>query len=563
MCRRVAVLVLTSLPAAAMAPGQGIASGSGEPAVVPNVMVLPTPPIAFVAIQPCRLADTRGTGGLFTGPFGPPALAALTPRVFPVAGYCGIPNTAQAVSANLTVTQPLASGWISIWPEAHPQPSPLVASITYSQGQTIANALIAPLGVNGGLTLYSKVGAHVVIDVNGYYDTGAAGPMGPAGPAGPEGPAGPTGPVGPPGEKGDTGPQGPPGVSLVRTVVVGPVGTEAENGTALLTALASITTATASNPWLLKIEPGIYDLGTSSLQMKPYVDIEGSGELATTVRGRPDVGGTARGATSSEMRLLTVEHNGGSGQAIALSGGCTDIHFNRVTFKASSGSSLAMAVSIGGDCTGATFKNVTAIATSGFQTQGFQIYWPGVGAPVLEHVTIEASGGSDYNQGLVLGTGGWVTDTRVYVEGPRADGVVLKGSAHLAGVRVEVVTVAGSYAWGLQLSPGSPQVTIENSSVAVSGPGWGVGVTMALDGTAFIRRTTITAQTGIYTYEGVGLFNVESSTIIGTTNTLDLAAGTSARIAASQLSGGPALGTVACVGVYDENYASAGYTVCP
>jgi hypothetical protein len=32
----------------------------------------------------CRLADTRG--GAFTGPFGPPALVAPTPRVFPVAG---------------------------------------------------------------------------------------------------------------------------------------------------------------------------------------------------------------------------------------------------------------------------------------------------------------------------------------------------------------------------------------------------------------------------------------------------------------------------------------------
>jgi hypothetical protein len=58
-------------------------------------------------------------------------------RMIPVAGYCGIPNTAQAVSANLAVTQPVAGGWVSIWPEGSAQPSPLVAAINYAAGQTI------------------------------------------------------------------------------------------------------------------------------------------------------------------------------------------------------------------------------------------------------------------------------------------------------------------------------------------------------------------------------------------------------------------------------------------
>ncbi|PYQ17870.1 MAG: hypothetical protein DMF79_16435, partial [Acidobacteria bacterium] len=49
--------------------------------------------LEFVAISPCRLADTRGNG--FIGPFGPPSLLPLAARVFPVAGNCGIPVTAQ------------------------------------------------------------------------------------------------------------------------------------------------------------------------------------------------------------------------------------------------------------------------------------------------------------------------------------------------------------------------------------------------------------------------------------------------------------------------------------
>ena len=228
--RRLAALASSALLVTTIASGQEAASGYAGPAVETNTTI-PTPPIAFVAIQPCRLADTRGTGGLFTGVFGPPALVALAPRVFPVAGYCGIPNTAQAVSANLTVTQPVANGWVSMWPEGAAQPSPLVSSINYATGQTLANAVIAPLGTNGGITLYSKVETHVIIDVNGYYDTGAAGPEGPAGPQGEIGPAGPAGPQG---EQGPAGPQGPEGPAGPQGEIgpAGPAGPQGGQGPA-------------------------------------------------------------------------------------------------------------------------------------------------------------------------------------------------------------------------------------------------------------------------------------------------------------------------------------------
>jgi hypothetical protein len=135
-------------------------------------------------------------------------MATQSPRVFPVAGNCGIPASAQAVSANMAVTNTSALGFISVWPEGAPTPSPLVASMNYSAGQTIANAVIAPLGTNGGLTVQARFGLDLIIDVNGYFDTGAAGPTGPTGA---QGPAGVTGPMGPTGATGADGPQGPPG----------------------------------------------------------------------------------------------------------------------------------------------------------------------------------------------------------------------------------------------------------------------------------------------------------------------------------------------------------------
>jgi collagen triple helix repeat protein len=174
---------------------------------------VPTPPIAFVAITPCRLADTRGNG--FTGPFGPPSMVTQSPRVFPVAGNCGIPLSAQAVSANMAVTNTSATGFLSVWPEGALQPSPLVASMNYAAGQTIANAVIAPLGTNGGLTVFARFGLDLIIDVNGYFDTGAAGATGPTGATGAQGPAGPQGPTGPQGVQGVQGPTGAAGPSGV------------------------------------------------------------------------------------------------------------------------------------------------------------------------------------------------------------------------------------------------------------------------------------------------------------------------------------------------------------
>src|SRR5258708_7776267 len=136
------------------------------------MVAVPTPPIAFVGIPPCRLADTRGNG--FNGAFGPPAMGAQAPRVFPVAGHCGIPANAQAVSANMAVTNTTALGFISVWPEGATQPVPLVASMNYSAGQTIANAVLAPLGTNGGITVYARVGLDRIIDVDGYFATAVA-----------------------------------------------------------------------------------------------------------------------------------------------------------------------------------------------------------------------------------------------------------------------------------------------------------------------------------------------------------------------------------------------------
>jgi hypothetical protein len=123
--------------------------------------------MGFYTLEPCRLVDTRDTVGTYGGP----ALAAGAPRVFPLAGRCGIPAGARALSVNLTVTQPTAAGNLRLYPAG--LPVPLVSSLNYRPGETRANNAIVAVNGLGELAVYCAQvtgTAHLVLDVNGYFE---------------------------------------------------------------------------------------------------------------------------------------------------------------------------------------------------------------------------------------------------------------------------------------------------------------------------------------------------------------------------------------------------------
>src|ERR1700737_631634 len=121
---------------------------------------------SFYAVTPCRVADTRNA----TGSYGGPALVANADRTFTATGQCGIPVTARAVSANVTITQPSSVGDLRL--SAAGGALPLTSSINYRAGQTRANAAVIPLGSAGALAVHcDQLSGTVqfIIDVNGYF----------------------------------------------------------------------------------------------------------------------------------------------------------------------------------------------------------------------------------------------------------------------------------------------------------------------------------------------------------------------------------------------------------
>jgi hypothetical protein len=130
--------------------------------------VPPPPPGSLYTLTPCRLVDTRNAAG----PLGGPALGAGARRDFPLAGACGIPADAKALSLNVTVTGPTEAGFLSLFP-ADLGLAPSHSTINFSAGQTRANNTVVPLAANGAGTLAvrngSAGGVNLIVDVNGYF----------------------------------------------------------------------------------------------------------------------------------------------------------------------------------------------------------------------------------------------------------------------------------------------------------------------------------------------------------------------------------------------------------
>ncbi len=143
--------------------------------------LLPAP--NYFAVAPCRILDTRNTTILTNG----------QSRVVNIAGLCGIPSTAQAVSFNVAAVSPTDSGKIRLYPgNLTASWSGAKSSINFAPATSPrANSAVIQLATNGVGTLgiFPEVAGspgqvHLILDVQGYFSTdttpapGAQGPLG-------------------------------------------------------------------------------------------------------------------------------------------------------------------------------------------------------------------------------------------------------------------------------------------------------------------------------------------------------------------------------------------------
>jgi hypothetical protein len=284
-----------------------------------------------------------------------------------------------------------------------------------------------------------------------------------------------------------------------------------------LTAMSNLATwcgtPSATNTCLLKIMPGVYDLGAGSLQMQNHVDIEGAGENVTKISGSNNGMATSAvvyGASNAEIRFLSMERNvaaGAYGQ----------------TFYASSASTKV--------------TNVTII------DHGWRpVYVDGTATDpaIFTNVTLI----NDYADGI-----------DIYSYMPTV----------LNNVRIKTTGARSTLCSGIMVSPPS-NVVMNNVSIDASGSN-AVGIyyqSLGLTGGVVDATNVKITSTGYGVYQAAGTTEslaIKNSSINGATYAIDATSGNTF-IGNSQISGGgiSGAGNVKCIGAYDGNYNAV---TCP
>jgi len=124
----------------------------------------------YTPLSPARILDTRtGTGGI-SGRIGSGAIVDVQ-----LTGQGGVPATGvSAVAVNVTVTQPSAVGFLTIYPAGSQRP--LASNLNFTPGKTVPNLVVVKVGVGGRVSMFNSAGAtDVIYDVAGWFSESGGG----------------------------------------------------------------------------------------------------------------------------------------------------------------------------------------------------------------------------------------------------------------------------------------------------------------------------------------------------------------------------------------------------
>ena len=125
--------------------------------------------------SPVRICDTRSLspGDVSSGVSGQcansgtPLTSSGGPITVQVTGIAGIPSTAKAVVANITVVNTTGGGYLTAWAAGATQPT--TSNINWGKGQVMPNMVISTLNSSGQMDIYCSSQANIIIDVVGWY----------------------------------------------------------------------------------------------------------------------------------------------------------------------------------------------------------------------------------------------------------------------------------------------------------------------------------------------------------------------------------------------------------
>ena len=303
----------------------------------------------------------------------------------------------------------------------------------------------------------------------------------------------------------------------------------------MLAVINKISDASEANPYLVVIEPGIYDVGSTPVVMKDYVDIQGSGQGMTTIKGSV-IGtntGLIVGAHMTELRQLTIKNTGAGGEVAAIHNESTLMRVTEVTAEARGGGSNFGVRNLSASTM--TMTDITATA-GGFTGTNYGIYNQNASS-TMTNVTASATG--------------WFGTTNIGVYN-------LSASLSMTSVTVKVSGGDNTYGlWSAFSSPILNQVSVTATNGSISN----IGIQL-LDGQVIMNHTNVLASGGTTNYGIYGsgslatlTIRVNHSVISGGTSSVFIGSLSTCYLGNTQLIGNVAgSGTKKCAGVYDGNY---------
>jgi len=297
------------------------------------------------------------------------------------------------------------------------------------------------------------------------------------------------------------------GKKAKKTLLVSPQSTQTASGTVLLNTVNGITDAGETNSYLIIVEPGVYNIGSNSLNMKSYVDLQGSGENVTKITGNisSENSGVLRGADHSEIRFITIENSGGSASAIAVYNANASPKMFHMT-----------AVALGvGDASVGIYNNLSS-------------------SPEMVDVTASASGAA-YNSG-----------------------VYNYDSSNSQMTHVTATASGGTYSYGIYSWSSSPKMSDITASASGGGTNYGIVNSFATSTIEMmnIKATASGGSTNSAVYNASSSCKIDHSVLTGDPALFNgNVSGETVYVGTTRLNGGTGgIGSKKCAAVYNASF---------
>lgn len=296
--------------------------------------------------------------------------------------------------------------------------------------------------------------------------------------------------------------------------------------TSVQAAIDSITDATANNPYLVWVAPGVYN---ETVTMKPHVHLQGAEQEATVISSTATTGdwpptiGTLALADHVSLRDLTVTNSGTGNHNVALlaTDGTTQTLVADVTAQAYGTGGTNYGVFLTGSGTSAVLQHVTAVGEDGDENYGL---YNGSGARVTLHGGSFTGRGGNSTRGIYNTDSGTMLEakgvTALGENGSNATHGLVNSSSASAKVHSSSFTArGGNSSYGVLNSNGTLEAD-GVSALAESGVLYSYGLSSASSATTMLHGGSFTARggenaRGIYIKDSGTTLEAEGVTALG------------------------------------------------